>query len=183
MTLHRAGEALALADGSDIDELALHKGVGLDLLADFEAIDRIEAQLDETTTSVDTRLREVAGFRLGQLLGIAVAIGHLQRGVSVAFGGLDLHDARGFNAEHGDGHDLVVNPHLAHGDFLAHDRFQCHLGSLFGWTRKFGYSDLHANAPLARWPAEHRSWVCQAVSRCRDLLGHRLQCTPAMHRT
>ena len=68
-----------------------------------------------------------------------MAVGDLQRGVAVALGGLHLDDAGRLDAEHGDGNDLVVHPHLAHGDFLANDRFQCHIGSLFGQTRLPGH--------------------------------------------
>ena len=41
-------------------------------------------------------------------------------------------------------------------DFFANHRFQCHFGSLFGRTRTSRALGLHANAPLAKWPAEHR---------------------------
>ena len=139
VTLHAAGEALATADGSDVDPLTLDHGVDLDLLADLEAVDRVEAQLDDATTGLDARLGEVAGLRLGELLRILVAKGDLECRVTVAFGGLHLDDAGRLDAEHGDGHDLVVHPHLAHGDFLANDRFQCHIGSLFGQTRFPGH--------------------------------------------
>ena len=63
VALHRAGEALALADGRDVDLRAGGEDVDLDLLADLEAVDRLEAQLDEPLAGVDRRLGEVPGAR------------------------------------------------------------------------------------------------------------------------
>ena len=157
VTLHAAGEALATADRGDVDLLALDQGVDLDLLADLEAVDRVETQFDDPAARLDTRLGEVTRLGLGELLRIPVAVGDLQRGVAVALGGLHLDDARRLDAEHGDGNDLVVHPHLAHGDFLANDRFQCHIGSLFRsdpdepgiWiTRKCSAGQTAGGAPV-----------------------------------
>ena len=50
VTLHAACESLASADRRDIDTLTWGECVDLDLLADFEAVDRIEPQLDNATT-------------------------------------------------------------------------------------------------------------------------------------
>ena len=47
VALHRAGEALALADGGDVDPLAGAEHVGTELLADLEAADVVDPQLDE----------------------------------------------------------------------------------------------------------------------------------------
>jgi len=133
---HATGEALTTAHGGDVDEFALGEHIDLDLLAHFEAVDAVETQLDELAASIDTSRSEVTRLGLGELLGVAVTIGHLEGGVAVSLGGLHLHDASGLDAQHGDGNDLVVHPHLAHGDFLANDRFECHVGSLFGRTRE-----------------------------------------------
>ena len=47
MTLHRAGEALALAHGGDVDAIAVGEEVDVDLLADLVADDVVEAELDQ----------------------------------------------------------------------------------------------------------------------------------------
>ena len=43
--------------------LPLDQGVDLDLLADLEAVDRVEAQLDDAAAGLHARLGEVAGLR------------------------------------------------------------------------------------------------------------------------
>ncbi len=79
--------------------------------------------------------REVTGLRLGQLARVFAAVGHLQGGVPVALGRLDLHDARRRNLEHGDRDDaVVVTPHLGHAHFFADDGFRRH-GRSFGFSR------------------------------------------------
>jgi hypothetical protein len=47
VALHDAGEALALADRGDVDELAGGEHVDGELLADLVAADVVEAELDE----------------------------------------------------------------------------------------------------------------------------------------
>jgi hypothetical protein len=120
-----------LLTGGHVDELAARERVDADRLADLEPVDRVEAQLHEPRPGCDAGLGEVTGLGLVQLLRVLVPVRDLQRAVAVALLGLHLHDACRLDLEHGDGNDLVVHPHLAHGDFLAHDRFQCHVGSLF----------------------------------------------------
>ena len=64
-----------------------------DLLADLEAADVVEAELDEAHARGDACLLEVAGLGLVELPGVLLAEGDLQRAVAVALGGLDLDDA------------------------------------------------------------------------------------------
>ena len=128
VTLHRPGEALALADGGHVDLGAGGEDVDLDLLADLEPVDRLETQLDEPPARVDRRLGEVPSGRLVQLLGVAVPVGDLQGAVAVALRGLHLDDAHRLDAEHRHRDDLVVDPLLAHADLLADDRCGCHGG-------------------------------------------------------
>ena len=47
VALHRAGEALALADAGDVDPLARGEHVGADHLADLEAREVVDPQLGE----------------------------------------------------------------------------------------------------------------------------------------
>ena len=157
VTLHATGEALAAAHCRHVDLLALGELIDGDLLADLEPVHRVETQFHQTTTRLDAGLREVPGLGLGELLRVLLAVGDLEGGVAVALGGLHLHDACRLDAEHGDGHDFVVHPHLAHGDFLANDRFQCHVGSLFLRTRRVPGSVFNPSELVLRDPGSCRS--------------------------
>ena len=70
VALHDAGEALAPADGGDVDPLARVEHVDLELLADRVAVDVVEAQLDQADARLDAGLGEVAGLGLGELAGV-----------------------------------------------------------------------------------------------------------------
>src|SRR5262249_1476360 len=95
VALHGAGPALAAADGGDVNPLALFEDLGGDLLADGEAVDVVEAQLDQLGAGVDPGLGEVAGLGLVQLAGVPVAVGDLARGAAIALAGLHPDDAGG----------------------------------------------------------------------------------------
>src|SRR5262249_34025205 len=99
VALHAACEALAAADAGDIDTAAGREPLDRDLLADLEPVDRVDAELDQAHARLDAGLGVVPGDRLGELLRVAVALGDLQRRVSVALGRLDLDDAHGLDAE------------------------------------------------------------------------------------
>src|SRR5262245_64719932 len=88
VALHRAGEALALADGGDVDLRAGGEHVDVDLLADLVAVDIVEADLDQPLACLDCGLAVLAGVRLVQLAGIAATVGDLERAVAVALRGL-----------------------------------------------------------------------------------------------
>ena len=190
VALHRAGEALAPADGGDVDLGAGGDGVDEDLLADLEAVDRVEAQLEEALAGVDRRLGEVAGLGLGELLGVALAVGDLQRAVAVALGGLDLDDAHRLDAQHRHRDDLVVDPLLAHADLLADDRCGCHCGCslLVLIERPEGRyphgpgSVLALGVQMLRRPgrAEHPVWLspCGPWRSPPGAHGHRLRTVP-----
>ena len=128
VTLHDAGEALAAADGGDVDERAGRDLLDGELLADLEAVDGVEAEFDEALARRHAGLLEVSEGGLGQLVRLAVPVGHLQGGVAVALVGLDLDDAHRLDAQDGDRNDLVVHPRLCHADLLADDRLLCHGG-------------------------------------------------------
>ncbi len=88
----------------------------------------VEPQLDQPHAGLHAGLGVVAGGGLVELLRVAVTLGHLERGVSVAFGRLDLDDAHGLDTEDRDGDDLVVHPLLRHPDLLAENHCLCHFG-------------------------------------------------------
>jgi hypothetical protein len=73
VALHDTGEALALADGGDVDQLALGEHVDADLLADLVLADVVEAELDEALPGLDAGLVVVAVERGVELAGVAVA--------------------------------------------------------------------------------------------------------------
>ena len=56
VTLHAAGEALATADGGDVDLRAFGDHVDRDLLADLVAVDVVEAQLDQAPAGLTAAL-------------------------------------------------------------------------------------------------------------------------------
>ena len=151
VALDRAGEALAPADAGDVDLAAGRDLLDRDFLADLESVNGLETQFHETLARGDPCLLEVAGGRLVELVGVAVAIGDLQSGVAVALRSLDLHDAHRVDLDDSHGDDLVVDPFLCHADLLADDRLLCHGGSSSvliepspsGWA-------IHAKAPPPR---------------------------------
>ena len=148
VALHRPGEALASADGGHVDLGSGGDAVDGDLLADLVAVDVLESQLDEAVARIDGHLGEVAGLGLVQLPGVAVAVGHLEGAVAVTLGRLDLHDAHGLDAQDRDRDDPVIDPLLAHADFLADDRGGCH-GGWFLAVIPSGQQAAHASAPQA----------------------------------
>ena len=190
VALHRAGEALAPADRRDVDLGAGGDGVDEDLLADLVAVDRLEAQLDEPLAGIDRRLGEVTGLGLGELLGVAVAVGDLQRAVAVALGGLHLDDAHRLDAQHRHRDDLVVDPLLAHADLLADDRCGCHCGcSLLLLIERPSPAAIHTGAEPAGLgvqmlrrsrPAEHSIELspCGPWQQPPGAHGHRLRGVP-----
>jgi hypothetical protein len=133
VALHGAGEALAAADAGDVDAATGRQRLDRDLLADFVAVDRVDAELHEPHAGLHAGLGEVAGDRLGQLLRVPPALRDLQRRVPVALGRLDLDDAHGFDTEHRDGNDLVIHPFLRHPDLLAENHCLSHCGCSF-WS-------------------------------------------------
>src|SRR5699024_202348 len=83
MTLHRTGEALALADGGHVDELTVFDDVDRDLLADLVAGDVVEAEFEEAFAGGDVGLLVLTGDGLGQLAHLLLSEGDLERAVAV----------------------------------------------------------------------------------------------------
>jgi hypothetical protein len=67
VALHAAGEALALADGGDVDPLAGGEDVDGELLADGVAVGVVDAELDQLLARLDAALGEVALLALGEV--------------------------------------------------------------------------------------------------------------------
>src|SRR4051794_4474041 len=134
--LHATGEALAFADGGDVDLLTGCQQVDLQFLAHREGAGVIDPQLDQANARLDTGLGEVPQLRLGEALVLLGAVGHLERGVPVVLRSLDLDDAKRRDPKHGDGDEaILVIPHLGHADFLADDCFAGHSFVLREYTR------------------------------------------------
>ena len=92
VALHPTGEALATADGDDVDLHALLESVGAQFLTDGVSVNGIQSQLDQLAARGHTGLGEVPGLWLGELLGIFLPVRDLQRGVTVALARLHLYD-------------------------------------------------------------------------------------------
>ena len=141
VALHRAGEALALADAGDVDPLAGTEHVGADHLADLEAGEVVDPQLGEVALRRRVGLLEVPELGLREALGLGVAERELDGRVAVALGRLELDDAAGpgFDHRHRDDAVLVV-PDLGHAELAPEDPFGRHDQSRCSFS-------LHANAP------------------------------------
>ncbi|MEI2698685.1 MAG: hypothetical protein V9E94_10150 [Microthrixaceae bacterium] len=79
------GEALALADRGDVDELTGFEQVRGELLAHLIVADVLEAQLEERDAGVDPGRSVLTGGGLVQLARVPVAVGDLEGAVAVAF--------------------------------------------------------------------------------------------------
>ena len=132
MTLHRAGEALALAGAGDVDLLAGGEGVDGQLLADGVLTGGRGADLDHVAARGRAGLGEVPGGRLGDLAALDLAVPDLHGVVAVELGGADLGDHVGRRGDDGHGDDLVVLvPELGHAELGAqqalHVAFESHV--------------------------------------------------------
>ena len=130
VTLHRSGETLALAHGSDIDKLASSECVDFDFLSNFEVVDVVETKLEHALTGSNASFFEVTAVGAIQLASVLLTEGHLQGVVPIAFNGLDLHHAHWSDVQHGHGYNAVgVIPYLCHADFFADYCFVRHNGN------------------------------------------------------
>jgi hypothetical protein len=120
VSLHHAGEALALAGRGDVHLLTGGEEVGRQLLTGLVGVGVVGADLDQLPPWGHARLREVTRLRLGDLAARDLAVAELDGGVAV---GLDLahlgHDV-GARRDDGHRHDPVVGvPHLRHAELGA----------------------------------------------------------------
>src|SRR5262245_11364824 len=167
VALHDPRASLALADGGDVDKLALRQQVDADLLAHLVVTDVVEAQLDQLDPGLDPRTLELAGDGLGQLGSLLLSEGHLERAVPVALVRLDLDHAARPHAQDRDRDDVVVVvPDLRHADLLADDRSCGHGVRVFLWlvTRPLRSGIPRRSASVgcaARFPATR---ACTDVS-------------------
>ncbi len=77
VTLHRSCETFSAAHSSDVNAVANGELVDGDLLANLKAIDRIEADFDESVSWLNSSLRIVTGVGLVEFAGISVPVGDL----------------------------------------------------------------------------------------------------------
>ena len=128
VTLHRAGEALALADAGDVDTLAGLEEVGAEHLTDLEAGEVVDAQLGEVARGGRVGLLQVPELGLREPLRLRGAERQLDRGIAVALGRLELDDAAGPGLDHRHRDDAVlVVPDLGHAELAPEDPFGSHL--------------------------------------------------------
>src|SRR5690606_27833296 len=122
VTLHDAGEALALGGAGDVDPLAALEGLDSDLLAELVVARVGGAQLDEVAAGGDPGLLEVPAQGLGDLAGVDGSEADLHGVVPVGLLVADLgDDARaGLDDRHGD-QAVVGVPDLGHAELLAED--------------------------------------------------------------
>ncbi len=83
VTLHNAGEALALGGAGDVDRLACLEGGGVEFLAELVEVMLGGAHLDEVATGGNPGLLEVALQGLGDLTGVDLTEAKLDSGVAV----------------------------------------------------------------------------------------------------
>src|SRR5690606_7363994 len=95
VTLHDAGEALALAGAGDVDLFTVGEGVDTELLADRVGRGVSGADLDQVATRGHTGLGEVTGHRLVDLACLDLAEADLDGVVAIGLGLADLSHAVG----------------------------------------------------------------------------------------
>ena len=84
----------------------------------------VDPDLDQVAVWRHACPGEMAGHRLGHLHLRCLAVGDLDRVVTIALGGLDLDDATGSGLDDGDRNRLrIVVEDLRHAQLLAEDRF------------------------------------------------------------
>src|SRR5690348_6986194 len=126
--LHRAGEALALGQAGDVDELAGDEVIGADMRAHVEQGILGDAELGDLYLRLDLGLAERGALRLGDVLCLGLAGAKLDGGVAVAVRLAAADDLQLFQLQNGDGHVPTVRLEQArHSDLLrdhagAHDQ-------------------------------------------------------------
>src|SRR3984957_17415412 len=129
--LHAAGKTLADRGAGDVDELADHKMVSLNLGTDRDQRVLRHAELGDLALRLDLGDRELAAFRLRQIDRLARARTELQRDITVLFGRAVTQNLAIAQLQHGHGDmfaGLCKDPR--HPDLLcdhsgAHRRASC----------------------------------------------------------
>ena len=115
VTLHGAGESLALGHGDGVDQLPRLEEVGGQLLSDLVVGGVVEPELDQAAARVHARPVEMALLGLGQGRRPPVAPGHLEGRVALSLRRLDLDHPDRRHAHHrhryrpGSGHPRSVS--------------------------------------------------------------------------
>jgi hypothetical protein len=121
VTLHDAGEALALGLAGDVDAVARGKRLDGHFLTERVVIRVGGAQLDDVPARCHVRLRVMSGDRLVDLARVNGAERQLYGRVAVGVGTANLsHHARP-GLHHGHRDDAVVVPDLGHAELGAQD--------------------------------------------------------------
>src|SRR5450830_1028571 len=117
VALHHAREALALGGAGDVDHLAGFEGRHGDLLAECVLGCVGDADLGHVTARGDPGLLEVVLEWLGDLARVDLAIGELDRGVSVVVHRAHLGDHVDTDGDDGDRDEATgLIPHLRHAE-------------------------------------------------------------------
>ena len=125
--LHRAGEALALGDALDVDQLAGDEMVGGKLRAHVEQAVFVHAELDDLRLRLHLGLAEMAALRLVEVLGLGRARAELDGGIAVTLLLAAGDNLQIFERQNGDGHVAAVvleqagHPHFLRDHAGAHD--------------------------------------------------------------
>ena len=125
--LHRAGEALALGDAGDIDQLARNEMIGAEVRSYVEQRIVGYAELDHPHLGLDLSLAEGDALRLGDVLRLRLAGAELDGGIAVTVLLAAADDLQLVQLQDGDGHMPTVRLEQAgHSDLLrdhagAHD--------------------------------------------------------------
>src|SRR6516165_9212834 len=137
--LHAAGKPLADRGAGDVDELADHEMVGLDLGADRDQRILRDAELGDLALRLDLGERELAAIGIRHIDGLAGAGAELQRHVTVLLGRAVTEHLAIAELQHGHGDMFAgLGKYPRHPDLLcdhsgAHLRASCSLSS--SWRR------------------------------------------------
>ena len=127
-TLHGAGEALALSDPGNVDQLAGDEVVRADQRADIEQPVFIDAEFGNLGLGLDFGLAEGGALRLGDVLRLGLTRAELDCGVAVPVLFAAADDLQLFQLQDGNRHVPTVRLKQAgHSDLLrdhagAHDQ-------------------------------------------------------------
>ena len=126
--LHRSGEALALSDSGDVDQLAGNEMVSADVRANIEQCVFGNAEFGNLRLWLDFSLAEGSALRLGDILRLRLAGAELDGGVAVTIHFTTADDLHLVQLQDGNRHVPTVRLEQAgHSDLLrdhagAHDQ-------------------------------------------------------------
>ena len=129
--LDNAGVALTLAGADDVDLVTSGEDISLDDVTDVHLFGLVQAELFQILLGGNASLLEVTLHGLVDLLVGQVLKTQLNRGVTVIFHSLLLHDGAGAGLDDGNrDHIALFVKDLCHADFLTDDCFLHVISSL-----------------------------------------------------